>query len=178
MGKRMKPSKGDIISIPLSECLFGFGQIISSYDKVSGGFMMAVFNYQADSLNGILNSDICNSSILFLGFTFDAKLYHKHWSIIGNHLENIEKIKTPYFKLGTLPGPLFITDLEGNRLASISEDIFYELNYRSDIAPIRYENALKAYSGLQEWIKEDYDILLYKHTLKSNKIAEKVLSGA
>lgn len=175
---KLKLSLGDVISIPLSDDLFGFGQIVGEYEKKSGGFLVAIFDFKSTTIDEIEISNICNSDIIFLGFTFDAKLYHKHWSIIGNYTENISTIKKPYSRLGTPPDEIYLIDANNNRVAEISEDIFNELEYKTDIAPVRYENALKAYFGLKEWKAEDYDKLLYKHSLKSNEIANTILSNA
>lgn len=169
---------GDVISISISENLFGFAQIVSSYDKKSGGFLIAVFNYKSNTLDEIQLSDICNSDIVFIGFTFDAKIYHKQWIVIGNYTHNVNSVQRPlYFKLGTPPDEFYLVDENGKRLLKISEETFNKLSYKSEIAPIRYENALKAYLGLEEW-KVDYDEILYMQTLKLNKLAIDILNGA
>ncbi|MDP3443097.1 MAG: Imm26 family immunity protein, partial [Ignavibacteria bacterium] len=120
---KLKLNLGDVISIPLSGDLFGFGQIVGTYDKKSGGFLVAIFDSKSTDLNGVKLSSICNSEIIFLGFTFDAKLYHKHWSIIGNYTENISAIKKPYNRLGTPPDEIYLIDANNDRVAEISEDI-------------------------------------------------------
>lgn len=165
---------GDVIAISISENLYGFAQIVSSYNKRSGGFLIAIFDYKSDTLDKISVLDICNREIVFLGFTFDAKIYHKQWVIIGNYIDNIQYIKRPYFRLGIPPNEIYLVDEDGKRLVKISEQLFSELSYKSEVAPMRYENALKAYFDLQEW-KEDYNKLLYKEVLKSNKIANNIL---
>lgn len=175
---KLKLSLGDVISIPLANNLFGFGQIVSPYDRKSGGFLIAIFDFKSSALNGVHLPNICNSEIIFLGFTFDAKLYHKHWSVIGNYTKNISTIKTPYNKLGTPPDEIYLIDADNNILAEISEHEFHDLEYRTEIAPVRFENALKAHFGLQEWKGQDFDKILYNQTLKSNEVAAKVLSNA
>jgi len=174
---KLKLNLGDVISIPLSDDLFGFGQIVGEYEKKSGGFLVAIFDFKSTILEKVELSKVCYSDIIFLGFTFDAKLYHKHWSIMGNYTENISAIKKPYYRLGTPPDEIYLIDADNNRVAEIPEDIFNELEHKTEIAPVRYENALKAYFGLQEWKAEDYDKILYKHSLKSNEIANTILSN-
>ena len=46
-----------------------------------------------------------------------------------------------------------------NVTSSIDLDVS-SLTYQTVIAPVRYENALKAYKGFGEW-KPDYDVLKY-----------------
>jgi len=58
------------------------------------------------------------------------------------------------------------------RLLPISEEIFDKLNYETEVGPIRFENALKAYYGYQEWKDEDYNVILYSYTLESIEIAK------
>lgn len=176
--RKLKLNLGDVFSIPLANDLFGFGQIAGAYDKKSGGFLVAIFDFKSTTLNGVQLSSICNSEIIFLGFTFDAKLYHKHWSIIGNYTENISAIIKPYNRIGTPPDEIYLIDVNNMIVSKISEDEFNDLEYKTEIAPIRYENALKAHFGLQEWKSEEYDKILYKYTLKSNEVVNTILLGS
>lgn len=175
MAKRFKLDVGDVFSIPLNNSEIGFGQCINQYDKRSGGFVIAVYNYRQskDSDNDL--SEIVSSIPLFLGFTFDAKLFHKDWLVLGNCISNLDQIKLPYNRLSSQSDTMYLLDVNNKCISEISEDIYNELNHRTEIAPIRFENALKAYFGLQEWNEEEYDKLLYKHALKSNEIAENFL---
>lgn len=167
---------GDVICLPLSEELFGFGQIVDSYDRRSGGFLMAVFDCKTNKPKSISLSSICRSEVIFLGFTFDSKLFHKQWFVIGNYTENLSSIKKPYYKLGTPPDEIYLIDFNNNILSKIPESLFSNLEYKTEIAPMRYENALKAYFGLAEWKVEDYNKLLYENVLNSNELASKILS--
>jgi len=174
MSRKFKLNIGDVFIIPLGNGEFGFGQIVTPYDKKSGGFMMAVFKYKVNDLTSIFIEKICHKDILLLGFTFDAKIYHKDWTIIGNYTSNIGAIIMPYYRLGTPPGELFIVNYKGERIIEIDEDVFKLLSYKTEIAPIRYENALKAYYKLQEWKEEDYDKLLYTNAIESKKLVENI----
>lgn len=175
MGKKFKLEKGDVFAIPLTNEEYGFGQVISSYDNRSGGFMVAIFDYKNIGLQSISIDKICSKEVLFLGFTFDAKLYHKHWVLVGRYDLNIKNIQMPYFRLGTPPNDIYIVNFKGERLYEINEDVFCQLSYKSEIAPVRYENALKAYYGLQEWKENEYGNILYKYTLQSNVIYENLM---
>lgn len=172
---RFKLNLGDVFAIPLGDGAYGFGQVITPYEKESGSTMIAIFNYKSDQLKDVILNEVCNSDLVFLGLTFDAKLYHKDWTILGNHLPNVSTIKMPYFKLGTPPDELYLINFKSERLKKIDEELFNKLNYKSTIAPIRYENALKAYFGNQDWKNDEYNKLLYKVSLDSNKIAEDII---
>ncbi|WKZ75448.1 MAG: Imm26 family immunity protein [Vicingaceae bacterium] len=177
MAKRFNLNIGDVFTIPLGNNQFGFGQVVTPYDKRSGGFMIAIFNYKSDDLSTVAINEICLKEIIFLGFTFDAKIYHKDWTLIGNYTTNIENIIMPYYRLGTPPEDIYMVNHKGECIKKIDEKTFHKLNYKIEIAPMRYENALKAYYGLQEWKEDDYDKLLYKHSIKSNNVFESVMTA-
>jgi len=164
----MKLKVGDIFTIPVNDEKTGFGQIIKIPNK--SNFVIVVFNeiYAGRNWPGL--TEIVNDKILFFGYTMDAKLYHKHWKIIGNDSINVSKIKMPFYKLGT-PPDCKLTDYKGNILRRITKDIFDRLNYQEVIAPVRYENALKATHNFAEW-REDYNELLYDNVLESIKQVE------
>ena len=151
MAKRFKLNVGDVFTIPLTENEVGFGQCVTPHKKTSGGVMIAVYPYKKNKNKNTDLTEVVNSEPLFLGYTFDALLCDlPRWKIIGHYIENIENIKLPYNRLGTPPDEIYLIDVTNKRVAEISEDVFNELTYKTEIAPIRYENALKAYFGLQE----------------------------
>lgn len=178
MAKRFKLKEGDIFTIPLEKNEVGIGQIIS-FPRHQHNFIMIVFDKKFKSIESIDLSKINSYKILLLGYTVDAKLYHKDWVIIDNITENISKISLPYFKLGLpnddYPDGARLVDYKGNVLANINRDIFDKLMFQTEVGPIRFEKALRAHFGLQEWISEDYDKILYEKTLESVKIAEEIL---
>ena len=168
MMKKIELKEGDVFSIPLGNGEIGFGQIIVFPDKST--MIICVFDIKSDNDNNIDIEIICSSPIIFLGYTTDAKLYHQDWKIVGNYNKNIEEVVLPYNKIGVPPDNIFIANYKGQNLKEINEDIFNKLSYETNIAPIRYENALKAYYKLQEWNDDLYDKLLYRHTLKSKEV--------
>jgi hypothetical protein len=172
MAKRFKLERGDVFTIPLGNGEFGFGQVVTPYDKRSGGFMVSIFNYKVNDLTGISIKEICHKEILFLGFTFDAKIYHNDWVIIGNETSNIENIIMPYYRLGTPPDEIFMVNYKGELVKEIDIETFNQLLYKTEIAPIRYENALKAFYGLQEWKEDDYNKMLYIYSKKSQRTSD------
>ncbi|MCC7245458.1 MAG: hypothetical protein IT269_07255 [Saprospiraceae bacterium] len=169
-------TKGDIIAIPLEQNSLGFGQCVSDYNHKSGGFMISIFNFQSNSMTENDIDHAIESKIIFLGYTFDAKIYHKHWHVIGNRVHNINAIQMPFFKLGTPPDEIYLSDYLGNRICKITEYQFNQLPYLSEIAPVRYENALKAYWGYQDW-NDSYENMRYSVTLESKIIADKILQN-
>lgn len=165
----MKLRPGDIFTIPVDEEKTGFGQIINIPNK--NNFLIVVFERVYSGREWPSLKEIIQDRVLFLGYTMDALLYHKEWRIIGNDSSNLSKIKLPYFKLGTAPDMNIVT-FKGDVVRRASKEEYDNLEYETVIAPVRYENALKAYHKLDEW-KEDYDKLFYERTLESVKVAER-----
>jgi len=163
----MRLKVGDVFTIPIDENRLGLGQIINKPNKDS--LIIVVYDFSFDkeiipSLNGLEEY-----KILLLGQTLDAKLYHKHWIVIGNNDKNITSIYLPYYKLGTPPKDIYIVNFKGETLRRATIHEFNTLNYQSIVAPVRYENALKAHFNLLNW-DDIYDDLLYSYTLNSIKI--------
>jgi Immunity protein 26 len=173
MAKRFKLNEGDLFTIPLNESEFGIGQIVC-FPNTSDAFIIIVFDKKYSSSQNIDFKELVTSEILFLGYTFDAKLYYKDWNIMDNIKSNIADVKSPFFKLGTIDDARLV-NYKSEELKAIDKKSFEQLSYKTEIAPIRYENALKAHFGLKEWKAEDYDKILYKKTLESIKVAEKIL---
>jgi hypothetical protein len=173
MAKKLKLTEGDVFTIPLGNGEVGFGQIIA-FPHSKNAFMMVVFDYKIKESDSYDIKSICQSPILLLGNSLDAKLYHEDWKIIGNNKENISRIVFPYYRLGTPPKDIYIVNYRGERLKEITEKVFNQLQYELNVSPIRYENALKAHFKLQEWKSEDYDRILYTNALKSKEVFEKL----
>ena len=163
--KNMKLKVDDIFTIPISSDETGFGQIIAFPNKST--LLIIVFDLKQKVGNDYDIERVLDSKIIFLGYTLDAKLYHRHWEVIGN--KPVKNVQFPFNKIGTPPDDIFITDYRGKKLRRCTIDEFDSLDYQNVIAPVRYENALKAYHGLQDWIGTDYDKLLYERIVNSVK---------
>ncbi len=174
MTKKLRLNVGDIFTIPLGNGEMGFGQIVS-FPRSKDVFIMIVFDQKMSENENYDIDKIIKSDILFLGYTTDAKLYHKHWNIIDNSNTNIASIVMPYYRLGTPPHEIYLINYKSECICKVSEEEFNQLDYLTNYAPIRYENALKAFYKLQEWKAGDYNQLLYEKVLKSNEIARSIL---
>jgi hypothetical protein len=161
----MKIKTGDIFTIPIDDTRIGFGQIINIPNK--NNFIIVIYKLASDKDNIPRLEEIVKEEILFLGYTLDAKLYHKHWLIIDNYIDNISTIPLPYYKLGT-PPDVSIVDFKGDEIRNATQAEFDKLNYQTVVAPVRYENALKAFYKKLEW-NDDFERLMYDQTLNSIK---------
>lgn len=155
----MKLNKGDIFEFSINDNRKSYGQIISTFKKDT--ISIIVFEGLYKSRPEI--EELLQDKILFFGNTFDGKLYHKHWIIIENEKSNLENIKLPYYKIGT--DPVYIEDFFEKKLRKASTQEEEILSYRSYVAPVRFESAVKAYYKLIEW-DEVFDELLYSNILE------------
>jgi hypothetical protein len=162
---KLKLKIGDIFTIPLGDHEVGFGQIIN-FPITKDVFIVVIFTHKQPKKISVNLSNICKSEILMLGYTTDAKLYHKHWIVVGNYIDNIKNIELPIHKIG-IQDDVYIINYKGEKIRKVYKDV-KNLDYMTTVAPVRYENALKAYFGLAPWIKEDFDKLLYAKTLEAN----------
>ncbi len=158
----------DIFTIPIDEDKIGFGHVI--YIPNKNYFLIGVYEtaYYKSKLPRL--EEIVKGKILFLGYTLDAKLFHKHWVIIGNYVASVSSILLPYFKLGT-PPDVKIVNFKGDIIRKAKQNEAEKLDYETVVAPIRYENALKAYHKKIEW-DTDFNKLLYTETIKSIDVVE------
>lgn len=155
----MKLKEGDVFSISLTVNEVGFGQVIAFPNRST--IMIVLFNHKEELSTNYNIEVICTSKIVFIGCTYDAKLYHNDWIIVGNYKANLTSINLPVYKLGTPPIEIYLVDYKGKKLRSVSLKEFNTLHYQTFIAPVRFENALKAFFKLQEWRSDDYDKILY-----------------
>jgi len=161
----MKIQVGDIFEFQVNENSKSYGQIVDVPNKDS--LVIIIFEGQYRYRPDLV--ELLKDNVLFFGISLDAKFYHKHWIIIGNNTSNISDIKFPYYKIGV--DTVYIENFEGNRLrkASIAEEL--ALQYRTVIAPVRFELALKAYYKQIEW-KDKYNHMLYSEMVKGIQLVE------
>jgi hypothetical protein len=169
MKKKKTLLLGDLFKIPLDGNRFGLGIILY---VAKHNFVIAIYDVMYYNDHSIDFDDLKNKPIVFFGYTLDAKFYHGDWTIIGNvgSLE-LSEIYFPYYKLGTPPKDIYVVNYKGEKLRKATLKEFEQLDYETTIAPIRYENALKAHFNLIEW-KDDYNSILYSKVLNSVKLID------
>lgn len=162
----MRLNVGDVFEFSINKNSYSYGQIVNIPNKES----ITVIIFESQFKERLLLDDVVKNDILLIGNTFDAKLHHKHWIIIGNTQLNITNIKLPYYKIGTKP--IYIEDFKGNRLRKAKREEIDKLIYRSYVAPVRFESALKAHYRVIEW-KDEFDELLYSKAVESFEMIKK-----
>ncbi|MBF4518727.1 hypothetical protein IRZ71_20415 [Flavobacterium sp. ANB] len=160
----MKLKNGDVFEVHFSENRLCYGQILSTHKK--DAYTIVFFEGLYKSRPSV--KEILADNILLFGNTFDAKFHHKHWIVFDNEKSNLDEINLPFYKLGT--NPIYIEDFSGNSIRKAKADEEDKLYYRSYVAPVRFELAIKAYYKIIEW-DSVYDELLYSYIIsKSNSV--------
>ena len=158
----MKLKVGDIFTIPIEENKISFGRIINLPNK--SNLFIVIYDYISELNNIPKLTEIIKKEIIILGCTLDAKLYHKHWVIIGNCTDNILDIRLPIYKFGLSDSDMYITNYKGVVIRKASIDEFDILDYKYCRAPVGFESVLKAYYKNQH-LEPDDEKLLYSNVL-------------
>ena len=160
----MKLKEGDLFKVAANSLQYAVGQIISIPNKESIAILIFEGLYSIESDIDVVV--VIKKDILFFANTFDAKFYHKHWIVFANHTTNLTAIRLPVYKLGT-ENSLYYEDFYQRQLPQTALNLEQKSNvsYRNYVAPIRIENAIKAFYKFTEW-NSDYDKLLYKNLVK------------
>lgn len=161
----MKLKEGDIFKIPIDDVAFGVGQIVCIPNKQS--LSIVVYGEKFDSscsIDDIL--ELLSESTPFLfGNTFDAKFYHKHWTVISN---GPVRYITPFYKIGH--NPVYVEDMSGSKIRKANAEEEKKLTFRKYVAPVRIENAYLSKYGKGEWNNDLYEPLLYTYNIQSNSL--------
>ncbi len=161
--KPKKALEGVVFTIPLSDGKFGVGQIIFDNDlELYAVLFDAMFD--TPPTDPAIVEDL---RPLFASLTLDALLKNKRWQIIGKNMENLPRMALPVFKLGT-DRRITAESLDYCKTKPISRSDAETLRYRTFVAPIRLQNALKAHFGFAE-SESRYAELSYDYAEQSSR---------
>lgn len=166
MAKKIKAKIGDVFQIPIDDARVGYGQVVLFPEKSS--LFICVFAATTPpgvepDLNGIVQSDI-----LLAGSTYDGKLWHGHWPIVGNVTTNLPSIALPVYKSG-MGATAIVETLDNSRRRPATQEEERVLPLRTYTSPIGFEWALKAIAGIGDWQLE-FDALKYDTLKSSSKV--------
>ncbi len=158
-GKRSKFEVGDVFSIPVDDERVGYGQILAPWGDSGGHFYLGVFD-------GALPRDeepdldaTVAAPLALLALSMDSLLVHGHWQVVGRREVDPSAIPWPAYKEGVSPpGTFDVVDYTGERRRRATEDEIESLPFRTVVAPIRLEKALRALEGMEPW-DDVYDAL-------------------
>lgn len=169
MADKAKISVGDVFQITIDSARVGYGQVVLRPEKnVKGVLFICV--YAETTRPGEIPSirQIVQSDILLAGNTFDAKLNHRHWPIVGNITDNLPSIALPHYKCAQSDA-VVVENLERTRRRQATAAEANELPLRTYTSPAVFELALKAIGGVGEW-RDEFDDLKYDELRKSSEV--------
>lgn len=144
---KLKLRIGDVFSVPLDDTRIGLGQIVATFRK--GVYYFALFSpaYARDAPIDLAQA--VQEPLALLGLSFDAKIYVGDWVVLGNQ-PVAEGMPLPAYKEGG-PGWDHVVDYSGTRRRPAQGQEGEWLPFRTFVAPVRLEKALKAKHGLEPW---------------------------
>jgi len=142
--QKIQVGKGDIFEFELAERTFAYGQIVKSGDVI----YVIVFNDIYTNKERDIDSQNL-TEIALCGWTLDSRIYHGMWKIVGN-APLPDDVPRPCYKVGN-GGIFWVETFDGVLKRPASQKDCRSLDYRTTIAPIRFEKALAAIHGLHEW---------------------------
>lgn len=166
MALRVKARVGDIFQIPIDDTRVGYGQVVMQPDKSS--LFICIYSIRTRPGEQPDLDAVVQSEILLAGNTFDARIWHGYWPVVGNIEPNMATIALPNYKEG-LPGRANVENLDRTRRRPATKEEEQILPFRSYVAPIRFEKALKALAGIGEWRPEHED-LKYERVLRCSSV--------
>lgn len=166
--RRIKAKVGDVFQIPVDKTRVGYSQIVAKIEP--NPFYMVVYEPLFHWDDTPFLKDLINSEILFLANSFDAKIWYGHWPIVGNCSPDLHRIPFPSFKTTIRNADeYYVISYDGLRRRKATPEECDLLDFRTNIAPIRLENALKAYYDVIPW-EEDFEKLTFKYVKARSKI--------
>ncbi len=164
MAGKVRASIGDVFQIPIDDARVGYGQVIAQPLKgvlYICAFRMTTMRDEQPYLDAILGSEV-----LLAGNTFDAKIWHGHWPVVGN--VEPKAIALPNYKEGA-PGQALVESFDQKRRRRATAEEERLLPYRSYSAPMVIQDALKAALGIGEWLP-NYEDLKYERVRQAASV--------
>lgn len=157
---------GDLFCIPLDATSFGAGVVAGKWQ--SELYLVLFKEVFADSQAfGELGAG--SLTPIFASSSLDAKIWHGHWPLITRNAD-ISWIVQPLYKVEE-PGGTVAESFDRKFRRSINPSAAARLRYRRSVAPVRLENALKAYHGYKVW-EPAFDELAYEKVVESNGVVD------
>lgn len=160
-----KPTVGDVFLIPLDQNSAVGGLLLAVRD--SAELYIAVFNRRILRNEADLKTAICGDPVL-LTLTFDAKLFHGDWPVIGSLVESVSHYPEVNFKVKHA-GVMSIESRDKLKRRPATSAELQVLEYRSVASPAIIEDAIRAHFGIGEW-SESYEKRRAEYAIASSKL--------
>lgn len=151
---------GTVFLLPARDGRAAIGQIVAAFDESAR--YLAVFDEIVDPSVEVPLVDwerAISGPVLLLGLSFTNKIKSGSWPVIGEGPVS-DRISMPVYKEAVGRGDLvYAVDYSGRHRRRATPSEAARLPYREIVASVRFENALRAKLGLDEWVAE-YDRLV------------------
>ncbi len=141
---------GEVFLIPIDTDRYCVGQVLAQYKDTELFFLAALDCTVTSPSTSVDPTEIGALPILLLVNTFDVLLENGAWPVLFNVAPVLERVPFPYYKVG-MAGRLFLESWDGASRKPISQSEAERYGFRSGVAPIRFEKAVKAHFGVGEW---------------------------
>lgn len=162
---RVKVAVGDVFLIPLDDESAAGGYVIGIRDKEE--LYVAIFDQRLSRQEND-PSIATGGAPVILTLTLDAKIWHRHWPVLGNLPSRSELHPKPNYKV-KFKDQMCLDSYDGTIVRPASAEELEILQFRRVNSPAAVENATKACFGIGDWM-EHYDKMLTKHAVASSKL--------
>ncbi|HZF41807.1 MAG TPA: Imm26 family immunity protein [Sphingomonadaceae bacterium] len=160
----LKVQVGDVFLVPVDSSRFGIGQVAGDWK----GELYIIIYDGIHSGEDVDPKSVTSEKPLFAALSLDAKIHNGDWRVVGNVLDNVDDIPQPVFKVSQ-GDEIFVESRDRTVSRPASSEEVQGLNLRTVVAPVRLENALKAYYGLGVW-NPKYDELRADNAFRSSQV--------
>lgn len=156
----ISPSVGDVFQVPLNDSRVAYGQVAATYGKSGGHFYLIGFRAAFGVGEHVDVETIVKDRIALLALSMDPLLRIGHWPTVGNRPVNEQRVPWPTYKVAVAPDQYVVEDYSGRQQRMATDENIAALRSPTVIAPIRFQNALKALHGFGEWLPEYDDLVV------------------
>lgn len=150
--KRIKAHIGDVFEIKIGD-QFCYGQVV--LEGLFKGY--AIFDYIGEKIDD--PNLMAKKKLILLAYMTDNYVWVRQWPVLGNYPSS-QTIKTQLYKSGinSKIAPVYVMDHNFIllRLATAKEEELLPT------FPGLFERAIRAYFGLERWLSECMDYMLYE----------------
>jgi hypothetical protein len=161
---RQEAHVGDVFLVPIEDYKLGIGQIAGNW---KGELYIIVYD-AVHATEDVDPTSVASEKPLFAALSLDAKIHNGDWRIIGNVTGKLAHIPQPVFKVNQ-GGQVFLESRDRSITRPASPSEAKTLRFRTVVAPIRLENALKALKGGADW-NPKFDELRADYAFESSRL--------
>lgn len=159
---KIKAEVNDVFSITLGEGNVCLGIVAA---KWKSELYILIFREKIEKSLALSNINVSELTPYFASSSLDALIWHGRWPIIHKNVVAPVMLQ-PFYKV-IEPQGIVAESFDRKNRVNASEEQTKFLRYRTCVAPIRLENAIRSLHGQIPW-EPAFDELKYDYVLASN----------